>query len=175
MNAEIMDLKLIIIDVDGTLTDSGIYYDSSGKETKKFSTRDAAAFFVLKELGIKTMILTGRSSVATEKRVKELNVDYFFQNIKDKHTFLMKFMNEKELTISEIGYIGDDLNDLLAIKTSKFNDEVIDRMVRKYRKNYQIDNDLKTSEFGINGILDIKMKNAEMLGVKIAYNKTLND
>ena len=70
MNAEIKDIKLIVIDVDGTLTDSGIYYDSSGKETKKFSTRDAAAFFVLKELGIKTMILTGRSSVATEKRVK---------------------------------------------------------------------------------------------------------
>lgn len=120
MNAEIMDLKLIIIDVDGTLTDSGIYYDSSGKETKKFSTRDAAAFFVLKELGIKTMILTGRSSVATEKRVKELNVDYFFQNIKDKHTFLMKFMNEKELAISEIGYIGDDLNDLLAMNLAGF-------------------------------------------------------
>ncbi len=67
------------------------------------------------------------------------------------------------------------LNDLLAIKTSKFNDEVIDRMVRKYKKSYQIDDSLKTNEFGINGILDIKMKNARMLGVKIAYNKTLND
>lgn len=67
------------------------------------------------------------------------------------------------------------LNDLLAIKTSKFNDEVIDRMVRKYKKSYQIDDSLKTNEFGVNGILDIKMKNARMLGVKIAYNKTLND
>ena len=53
--------------------------------------------------------------------------------------------------------------------------KIIIRVKNVCQKNYQIDNDLKTNEFGINGILDIKMKNAEMLGVKIAYNKTLND
>ena len=100
----------------------------------------------------------------------KINTDYVSM---EKYNALCDKYNDESKEYRDMRH--NLLNDLLAIKTSKFNDEVIDRMVRKYKKNYQIDNDLKTSEFGINGILDIKMKNAEMLGVKIAYNKTLND
>lgn len=113
-------IRLFVIDVDGTLTDSGIYYDSMGIETKKFSTRDAAAFFVLRQLGIKTMILTGRSSTATEKRMRELKVDYFYQNVKDKYKFLKQFIVDKGFSNDEIGYIGDDLNDLQAMELAGF-------------------------------------------------------
>ncbi|MBD9115473.1 GHKL domain-containing protein [bacterium] len=100
----------------------------------------------------------------------KINTDYISM---EKYNVLCDKYNDENKEYRDMRH--NLLNDLLAIKTSKFNDEVIDRMVRKYKKNYQIDNDLKTNEFGINGILDIKMKNAEMLGVKIAYNKTLND
>lgn len=100
----------------------------------------------------------------------KINTDYVSM---EKYNALCDKYNDESKEYRDMRH--NLLNDLLAIKTSKFNDEVIDRMVRKYKKNYQIDNDLKTNEFGINGILDIKMKNAEMLGVKIAYNKTLND
>lgn len=99
----------------------------------------------------------------------KINTDYVSM---EKYNVLCDKYNDENKEYRDMRH--NLLNDLLAIKTSKFNDEVIDRMVRKYKKNYQIDNDLKTNEFGINGILDIKMKNAEMLGVRIAYNKTLN-
>lgn len=106
--------KLWIIDVDGTLTDSGIYYDNLGNELKKFCTRDAAGFFALHALGAETMILTGRESRATEKRMTELHATYVFQGIKNKRDFLDAFLkNEKTsvLSYSDIAYIGDDLND----------------------------------------------------------------
>ena len=75
------DIKLIIIDVDGTLTDSGIYYDETGNELKRFSTRDAAGFFAARAAQIKTMILTGRECKATIRRMEEMKVDYIFQNV----------------------------------------------------------------------------------------------
>lgn len=80
-------IKYWIIDVDGTMTDGGIYYDSNGNEVKKFNTRDAAGIFVCKKLGIKTVVITGRTSKATEKRMSEIKIDYLFQGIKDKLFF----------------------------------------------------------------------------------------
>lgn len=105
-------LKLIVIDVDGTMTDGGIYYDEYNNEMKKFNTRDAAGFFAAHQVGIKTMILTGRESIATFRRMKELNVDYINQNVKDKYNFLKQFINENKIEKKDIGYIGDDINDL---------------------------------------------------------------
>lgn len=105
-------IKYMVIDVDGTMTDSGIYYDNHGNEMKKFSTRDAAGFFAAQKAGIKIVILTGRESYATMRRMQELKVEFVFQNVSDKFSFLRNFMDDKEIRKEEIGYIGDDLNDL---------------------------------------------------------------
>lgn len=114
------DIGLIIADVDGTLTDSGIYYDDNGNELKKFSTRDAAGFFASRVCGIKTMILTGRESGATTKRMKELQVDYVIQEIKDKVSFLSMFMDENGFSKGNVAYVGDDLNDYECMRMSGF-------------------------------------------------------
>lgn len=106
------ELRYIVIDVDGTMTDGGIYYDEFGNEFKKFNTRDAAGFFAAREAGIKIVVLTGRLSKATERRMKDLDVEFVFQGVKDKYAFLQKFMNQNKINKDEIGYIGDDLNDL---------------------------------------------------------------
>lgn len=105
-------LKYLVIDVDGTMTDAGIYYDEKGNEMKKFCTKDAAGFFAAHQVGIKILVLTGRECKATTRRMNELKVDYLFQNIKDKYGFLKAFLQENNIAKSEIGYIGDDLNDL---------------------------------------------------------------
>lgn len=105
-------LKLLIVDVDGTMTDGGIYYDEKGNELKKFCTKDAAGFFAARAVGIKTMVLTGRECAATKRRMQELKVDFLFQNVRDKTAFLRSFMAEHSLYKEEVGYIGDDLNDL---------------------------------------------------------------
>ncbi|MCI7264079.1 MAG: HAD-IIIA family hydrolase, partial [Eubacterium coprostanoligenes] len=107
-----MNFKLLVCDVDGTLTDSGIYYDENGNEFKKFCTKDAAGFFAAKNIGIKTMILTGRNCEATTRRMKELKVDYLYQNINNKADFMKEFMLTHKLFKENIIYIGDDLNDL---------------------------------------------------------------
>lgn len=105
------NIKYFVIDVDGTLTDSSIYYDENGNELKKFSSKDAAGFFAFHYVNIKTIVLTGRKCFATERRAKDLNVSYLFQEVKNKYDFLSTFMIENNIKKDEIGYIGDDLND----------------------------------------------------------------
>ena len=114
------EIKYLVIDVDGTMTDGGIYYDEYGNEYKKFCTKDAAGFFAAKESGIRIIVLTGRECEATSRRIKELHADFFFQNIKDKASFLKTFMEKHEIGKTEIGYIGDDLNDLASMQLTGF-------------------------------------------------------
>lgn len=105
------EVQYLVIDVDGTMTDAGIYYDEHGNELKKFCTKDAVGFFTAKNCGIKTMILTGRESEPVRRRMQEMKADYIFQNVKDKKTFLENFMHENRIWKEQIGYLGDDLND----------------------------------------------------------------
>ena len=107
-----MNLKLIVVDVDGTLTAAGIYYDENGNELKKFCTKDAAGFFAAHSAGIEFMVLTGRECAATTRRMKEMKVEYLYQNVKNKAEFLQTFMSQRKLEKQEVVYIGDDLNDL---------------------------------------------------------------
>ena len=113
---DIKKIKLVVIDVDGTLTDAGIYYDMQGNELKKFSTRDAAGFWALQMVGIKTMVLTGRESAMVTKRMRELKVDYCIQNIKNKKEYLENFLKTESLEKEEVMYIGDDVNDLAPMR-----------------------------------------------------------
>lgn len=85
-------IKYLVIDVDGTMTDAGIYYDEHGNELKKFCTKDAAGYFAAKRAGITLMVLTGRECQATLRRMQEMKFDYIVQNIKDKATYLTDFM-----------------------------------------------------------------------------------
>lgn len=112
MGKNIEQIKYVVIDVDGTMTDGGIYYDSSGNEIKKFNTRDAAAFFAAHAVGIKTVVVTGRCCEATMHRLTELSATYLFQNVGNKYIFLKNFFKEQKITSDEVAYIGDDLNDL---------------------------------------------------------------
>ncbi len=109
-------VKYFVIDVDGTMTDGGIYYDENGNEFKKFCTKDAAGYFACKLVGIKTIVITGRESRATNRRMQELSIDFLYQGIKNKDDFLQQLFEEKKIAKNEVGYIGDDLNDYSAMK-----------------------------------------------------------
>lgn len=114
------NIKYLIIDVDGTMTDAGIYYDENGNELKKFCTKDAAGFFAARKAGIQVMVLTGRECAATTRRMQEMKVDYLVQNCKDKVNYLAGFMQEHQISKEEIGYLGDDINDLAAMGLCSF-------------------------------------------------------
>lgn len=119
-NNDCRDIKLIIIDVDGTMTDGGIYYDEHGNEYKKFNTKDASAFFMAHSAGLKIMVLTGRKCAATQRRMQELKVEYINQNVIDKAGFIKEFMTQNELEKKNLAYIGDDLNDYKPMKMCGF-------------------------------------------------------
>lgn len=106
------EISHIVIDVDGVMTDAGIYYDEKGNELKKFCTRDAAGFWALKQSGITVVVLTGRECVATLRRMNELGVKKLYQNVKDKKLFLQTFMKDNGIKKRNVAYVGDDLNDL---------------------------------------------------------------
>lgn len=113
-------IKILIIDVDGTMTDGGIYYDERGNELKKFNTRDAAGIFAAKKVGIEVLILTGRESSTTYKRMTELGVKRIYQNVKDKRSFIEDYMKQYNLKKDDVGYIGDDLNDYYSMLLAGF-------------------------------------------------------
>lgn len=113
-------LSYLVLDVDGTMTDSGIYYGESGNELKRFSTRDGEAIKLARSLGIKIIVITGRSCDATDRRMRELNIDYYKQGVLDKYSFLKAYMDESGISSVEMGYIGDDINDIKAMSLAGF-------------------------------------------------------
>ena len=113
-------IKQLIIDVDGTLTDGGIYYDSHGNEMKKFNTKDGTAFALARAAGIKLIVITGRESECVKRRMTELHVDILEQNVKDKTEWIKQYLIQNEIDGGEVGYIGDDLNDTKAMKLCGF-------------------------------------------------------
>lgn len=113
-------IKFLFMDIDGTLTDGGIYYDSHGNETKKFNVKDGAAFALAHAAGIMLIVITARESECVNRRMTELHADIFEQNVKDKALWLRQYLVKNEIDGSEIGYIGDDLNDINAMLQCKF-------------------------------------------------------
>lgn len=105
-------IKLFFSDVDGTLTDSGIYYTSEGVEFKKFNMRDGMGFELLRKHQIKTGIITSEKTIITELRVKKLKIDYIFQGKKfnSKLESIVSLCQSKNFNLSEVAYIGDDIN-----------------------------------------------------------------
>ena len=113
-------LKYLFLDIDGTFTDGGVYYDDNNNEIKKFCTKDGTGIICARAAGIKTVVITGRESKATTRRMTELKVDYIFQNVKDKVALLQSFMAENYISTTDAGYIGDDINDLAPMKLCGF-------------------------------------------------------
>ena len=114
------DIRLLVLDVDGTLTDGGLYLDSTGNETKKFSVRDGAGLTLARAAGMRVMLLTGRESEPVRRRADELHLDLCVQNCKDKAGYLAGFLAEQGLEKSQVADVGDDWNDLAAMDLAGF-------------------------------------------------------
>ncbi|MDR2179197.1 MAG: acylneuraminate cytidylyltransferase [Synergistaceae bacterium] len=104
-------IKMLITDVDGVLTDSGMYYSSNGDEFKKFNTRDGKAMELLKNAGIEIAVVTSEDTQIVSNRAKKLRVEYLFQNVQDKYDILQRVESLSGISRTEMAYIGDDLND----------------------------------------------------------------
>ena len=105
-------IKLFLSDVDGVLTDGGMYYSDKGDELKKFNTRDGMAFQMLREAGIKTGIITSEETTIVENRARKLKIDYLCQGKRDggKLAAAVEICQKDGISLDEVAYIGDDIN-----------------------------------------------------------------
>jgi 3-deoxy-D-manno-octulosonate 8-phosphate phosphatase (KDO 8-P phosphatase) len=105
-------IKLVLTDVDGVLTDTGVYYSANGEELKRFSIRDGMGMDLLKGRGVGSAMLTREDSPRVASRSKKLGLPYYFPGILDKRAFLQDVMKKTGLKLHELAYIGDDVNDV---------------------------------------------------------------
>ena len=119
-------IKLILLDVDGTLTDGGIYLGNSGEELKKFNVKDGYAIVNSQKVGIEFGIITGAESELLKNRAKKLKIKYLYQGISEKTLVLKEIMKNLNLKKEEIAYMGDDLNDIKIMKKVGFSGTPLD-------------------------------------------------
>ena len=104
-------IKLLLLDVDGVLTDGGIFIDDRGTESKRFDVRDGQGIALLKRAGIEVGFITGRSSKVVRYRARELGVTILYQGVRDKAEIYNRIKQKTGFSDEEIAYVGDDIVD----------------------------------------------------------------
>ncbi len=112
MKIKYNDIALFISDVDGTLTDGGMYYSSEGEIMKKFHTRDAVGLRLLQEQNIHVALITGEDSDIVKTRAKKLNIKLVYCGITNKLEILNQICGQLNISPEQVAYVGDDINDL---------------------------------------------------------------
>ncbi len=108
-----MKIKMLVMDVDGTLTDGKIYMGNAGEQMKAFNAKDGYGIAqILPKIGVVPVIITGRASSIVQNRARELKITELYQGVGDKLTILKQVAEHYHLSAEEIAYMGDDLNDL---------------------------------------------------------------
>lgn len=120
MKVDLNRIKIIILDVDGTMTDGRITYDNNGVETKSFDVKDGMAIAKAIQYGIKVAIITGRKSKVVEYRAKELGIIDIYQGISNKIETMDKLLNKYSMTYENVAYMGDDINDIPAMMRAHY-------------------------------------------------------
>lgn len=108
--------KLFLTDIDGVWTDGGMYYDGTDVELKKFNTYDSAGVLFAHKMGIPVGIITGENTNIVKRRAAKLKVDYCFLGCKNKLETAENLCNQLGITLNDVAYIGDDINDVKLLK-----------------------------------------------------------
>lgn len=110
------NIRLLLLDVDGVLTDGRLYYGNQGEELKAFNIQDGLGIKLLQKNGIQVGIITGRSSQLLSRRANELGIELVVQGREDKLTALNEMLETNQYDMQEIAFLGDDLPDLAVIR-----------------------------------------------------------
>lgn len=110
------DIRLLVMDVDGTLTDGAMYYGPNGEVMKRFMTRDGMGITLLQKAGIRTAIITSEDTPIVQARAQKLKIEHVLLGVHDKSTALRSLASALAIPLEHIAYIGDDVNDLHVMK-----------------------------------------------------------
>jgi YrbI family 3-deoxy-D-manno-octulosonate 8-phosphate phosphatase len=121
MNNKAKKIKFLVMDVDGVLTDAGMYYTEKGDELKKFNTRDGMGIGIWHKAGFKTAIITLEKTDIVEWRAAKLGISEVHQGIENKLNTLEKLVLKYNLSYEEIAYVGDDVNDIPVLEKVGFS------------------------------------------------------
>jgi len=132
--ANFADIRVLILDVDGVLTDGTLVIHSDGSESKCFNTLDGHGIKMWRRAGLKVALLSGRASEPTRHRAEQLRIEHVFEDCHDKLPVLEKFLDGLGLSPEAVAYVGDDLTDLPVIRYVGFGVAVANAVdeVKKY-------------------------------------------
>lgn len=116
LRQKVAKIKWFFCDIDGTLTDGGVYYSHEGELLKRFSLRDGTGFFLLRQCGIKAGIITTENSPIVEQRAKKLKIDKYIFGTHRKVEAMKEFLVAEGLTMDNVAFIGDELNDVKLLR-----------------------------------------------------------
>jgi len=119
-------IKLLILDVDGVLTDGKIIYNDRGEEIKAFDVKDGHGIKLLMRSGIEIALITGRESEVVLHRARDLGIEQVYQKVTNKMEVYEKILNDKKLEGENVGFVGDDLVDIPVLKRVGFSAAVLD-------------------------------------------------
>ena len=114
-------IRLVITDVDGVLTDGGMYYNEEGEYMKKFNTRDSMGMELLSQKGIKTILMTRENSKIVKERVKKIKIVDLYSDVIKKEEMIPEILKKYDVSSDEIAYVGDDVNDVEIMKKVGFS------------------------------------------------------
>ena len=112
LRRQLRSIQLLVLDVDGVLTDGGLWFDAEGQLSKRFDVRDGLGIRLLQQAGIDIAFLSGGQGGATEVRAQQLGINHCLVGIKDKPATLTALQNQIGVSVEQTAFVGDDLNDL---------------------------------------------------------------
>ena len=121
IDTKLKKIKLVISDVDGVLTDGGMYYNEEGEYMKKFNTRDSMGMELLLQKGIKTILMTRENSKIVKERVKKIKMVDLYSDVIKKEEMIPEILKKYSVSSDEIAYVGDDVNDVEIMKKVGFS------------------------------------------------------
>ena len=112
LQARLRQVQLLILDVDGVLTDGRLYYGADGAELKAFHVQDGSALKRLRAAAVPVAIVSGRTSAAVERRASELGIEHLYAGVEDKAAALRELQHATDIAVEAMAHVGDDLPDL---------------------------------------------------------------
>ncbi|TCK06648.1 KdsC family phosphatase [Phorcysia thermohydrogeniphila] len=153
-------VKLIVLDVDGVLTDGSIVYDSEGREYKSFNVKDGYGIVTAIKRGIKVVVISGRNSPIVDRRCKELGITEVFQGVSDKLKVYEKIKEKYGLDDFEIAAMGDDIPDIPILEKAGFSGAPADA-VPEVKKVVNLVTTLPGGKGAVREFIDYLLKSGE--------------